>query len=171
MSYFRYLSARERNLRILWCILASYVLLNGSQFNVVNGLYQSVLSLHRLDDGFWTFIGYGIVAIISGVLIAVIVRRLKLAKTNTDMIQLAFRTTIVAAVTAVVVAVGVKLSMDWFGLVMTTERYVKVFAWTWQIPVGYFIGSGLNWSIGNRAIAGVQTVDTNDEHHTNDIVA
>lgn len=167
-SMFRYSTRRERTVRILLVIAFFYALLNGSRFNLIEGLYglTRLFTMRMPSDSFWSVIGLVVVAVLAIGLFAFAERRWKLARTQTDIPLLTLMTLAVSGAVGVLAAiVGHLFGWTWHG-------YWVAFEWTWQIPAGFFVGKGLNWSVVDRQIAGVQAVDqrsTGEHEHPVDV--
>lgn len=159
----RMLTRYERRMRLLYCIFFFYMLVNGSSISLLSGAMHALTWLwtHR-DNVFWSNIGLGVLGIAVCVLGVWVARRWRLAISQTDLWLLGVQTLLVAGTIVIILAV-----VDHFFGPYPGTTYWRWFLWTWQIPAGFFIGQGLNWSIVDRQIAGVQAVDprSTQEHH------
>lgn len=174
-AYFR---ATSRLQRTLLTIAFLYIMLNGSPYSVLNGLGSLIVLVATTLEGFWvgiTMAAIGLVVISIGVYMA---RRWKLARQNTNLPLLSLQTLVVTFALLVLILIAGRLINGGFFDAMT---YWEIFQWSWQIPLGYFVGTGLSWAIVDRKIAGIYTtreappVDSDDDavdrehgHHHHD---
>lgn len=164
----QFMSVGQRAQRTLLAIAFFYALFNGSPYNLLNGLW--VWAWHVPWSGpFWmTMQGIVFLAIVLG-LLAFMLRRWQLTKTQANLpILVAMTLSLTLAIVFVVALIGK-------GLELSPASYWNVFQWVWQIPAGFFVGTGLSWSIKDRQLAGVVAVDQRDvvndpqafdHHHT-----
>lgn len=164
MSSLKYYSPWKRSERTLLTIVFLYALVNYSKFNVIYGLYAAITGLWGVDS-FWRTVGYVAIAGIIITLITFIVRRWALAlgdeghrRSKMAIFLLLMKTAGVSAVLAIVILLAGKLFTPTGYFQMGT--YGTILAWLWQVPVGYFIGTGLSWSVVDRQINGILPVNT-----------
>jgi len=91
------------------------------------------------------------------------VRRWRLARTQTSLLLLSLLTL------AVVILIGVPVALAQQYLGLTPRGILIACTWLWQIPAGFFVGTGLSWSIRDRQIAGVYSVDQRDVEHATEL--
>lgn len=153
----RYYHPSARMKRTAVSIMTLYVLLNGSPYCIVFGTPHVVEWLWRSIDPFWAAILVSFIVIVLIMLAVPLIRRLRLAFSQMNLLLNGIWAFGIAAILVLLVVIAGKLITD--SGFFQTSTYVEIAAWLWQIPVGVFIGRGLSWSIVDRRIAGVYATD------------
>jgi len=153
---FQYMSASQRSQRTLLSMVFFYALFNGSSFNLLNGLWLWGVTVLSWNDPFWIGVQGGVLIAVVLALVAFMVRRWQLTKTQANLPILTIMTLALVLWIVVLSAIaGRYLDLD-------ARTYWAIFQWTWQIPAGFFVGTGLSWSIKDRQLSGVVAVDQRD---------
>lgn len=156
-SAYMYTQRSERAMRTLWTIAFLYAMYNGSPASMSHGLWSLTKWLwdqYRVGaiQLFWFTVFIAIIFAVAVSIGSFMERRWRLAWTQASIRLLSGMTLVVTIGVGVVVAVTGHI-FDW-----TAWDYWLAFQWTWQIPAGYFVGTGLSWSIKDRQLAGVVPV-------------
>lgn len=157
----------QRGGRILLWIAIMYALWNPFYpWNVVDGLIVVLGETKEISDETYRYVAIAASAVVIIFLFAFLYRRLRLVFENRHIWVLIFQTLGLVIIIGILAVVAGK---QWAtGGQFAPADYIKIFSWTWQIPVGYFIGAGLNWAARTFQIAGQRAVlpgDTGDHHH------
>lgn len=163
--YLRYTKLSNRVGRVLKTIGIFYILLNGSSYCILFGTHLLIQWLYEKLDGFWAGITTGSVAIVLTFFFVFLFRRMRLSWKQMNLFQNMLTTLGVIGGIVVVLLIVERLFNDGF----TTDTWLTLFQWLWQIPLGIFIGRGLGWAVVDRTSAGVIVTDERNvegiEHH------
>jgi len=153
------MSVGQRAQRTLLTIAFFYALYNPTPYNLLNGFALWALTVLSWNSTFWMAIQGVVFTVVVLALAAFMIRRWQLTKTQANLPILAIMTLALKLALIVIVAlIGRYFAFTW-------ENYWTAAQWTWQIPAGFFIGTGLSWSIKDRQLSGVVAVDQRDVVH------
>lgn len=141
--------------RTFLAVLCAYALWNPTIYSIGYGYYWSwsgILSGNGME--FWPLMGFGAATLAVALILAYLSRRISLATSQANLFLLGLYTTIVTAALVMAVLIFEKLFGD--------ISYVTAAQWLWQIPVGFFVGMGLSWSIVDRQLSGVYATDSRE---------
>jgi hypothetical protein len=159
----RWFSPTQRLQRTGLVILFLYFFYNGSPFNFIDGVIWLSGKIMELTGNYQIIAGLVLFAVVVSIVVFAY-RRWILAWKQLRTPMLAIMKTL--PVIALVVAFAVVISTI-FGR-SDLSWYILMFEWTWQIPVGWFIGNALSWSVVDRGITG--QVTTAEVAHTDDTI-